>query len=1133
MTGPDGGKLSSATGINSKAAGVWDATGSSGRSLWGSKAVFSGRHCSAGYWQLAEGRSVPALDELSVCVALSRRITSPKWTAFTYKQQGGTRVELGLAGVAGAARLAVRSVLEARLNETAPGQPCCPAANGTLTLGASHGFANGQVVVETGSNFLGEMSLFRMWGRGGGQLQLLGGRRGAMGLPGLGHAGLPPSLMLVCSALTTTFPSNISVLTISVSPSARNHSLHAQNTEGDQERRPFLKAPVKVRFECLVYVSVTPSIDVSEAQAEICRLLSVKYSNEMLTLNTEPNSTRVNPVEALPTATPLPSNSPGNTTAFTDPASSAPTEPEVSAVTGSPAVTLPTAASSFSPSSASSEPGHPWTDKGQKSSDIFFMVILNVIVMSGSQDPAETIQTWLRNTLEFEWMLVLNFALLAKAHSQMPSIFEHGIPGMYKTSMPMQPSHGCSFQVCVHRPQFNITETAELISGLLIRPYTNGSVSVEARPEEITITYIEPGWCPERAELTERGLYVWPQTEALGRVSQPCKGAATEEASRVCGVNGTTGKATWDPPDLQLCPSVETTISDLSQINITANNSVDMVDIIGDLMGNSMHLPLSLVEIVLDKLVEVVNVSQVSSSMASDMVSIIDDILQHGSDLSSVTNKILNITGSIGDKVLCDGSAYNTTTPSLALSLVNVNSSQFDGLTFGVSSFSHGLDPKIYINEKLLNDMVAFISLPQEVEDFFPQGEGTQSRIQFQFYGTPDLFQDPGNGLELYTHVVSASITNATRDIKDLEQSVRVTLHHHTPNEHKDKVECVFWNFHSNGNRGGWDNTGCERNSTTANHTTCLCNHLTHFAVLVDMSRYKLSKKDERILSVISNLGCGVSSVFLGISLLTYSAFEKLRRDYPSKILINLSLALLGLNLVFLVNSWLSSYGNVLCVAVAATLHYFTLASFTWMGLEAVHMYLALVKVFNVYVPSYMFKFCILGWGVPLVIVGTVLAVTPEAYGSKLYEDSPESPVSTEQFCWVQHNVVFYVSVVTYIFLILICNISVFGLVLVQIRKMQVNRPAGTQNGLSQDLRSVASLTFLLGLTWMLAFFSWEPFKVPLFYLFAVLNSLQGFFLFLFYCLMKENVRKQWRVHLCCGRFRLNDQSGSTDLLFT
>ncbi len=97
---------------------------------------------------------------------------------------------------------------------------------------------------------------------------------------------------------------------------------------------------------------------------------------------------------------------------------------------------------------------------------------------------------------------------------------------------------------------------------------------------------------------------------------------------------------------------------------------------------------------------------------------------------------------------------------------------------------------------------------------------------------------------------------------------------------------------------------------------------------------------------------------------MTYPHLRKLRRDYPSQILINLSLALLGLNLVFLVNSWLSSWGlDGLCVAVASMLHYFLLASYTWMGLEAVNMYFALVKVFNVYVPSYILKFCAAGWG--------------------------------------------------------------------------------------------------------------------------------------------------------------------------
>lgn len=78
----------------------------------------------------------------------------------------------------------------------------------------------------------------------------------------------------------------------------------------------------------------------------------------------------------------------------------------------------------------------------------------------------------------------------------------------------------------------------------------------------------------------------------------------------------------------------------------------------------------------------------------------------------------------------------------------------------------------------------------------------------------------------------------------------------------------------------------------------------------------------------------------------------------------NLSTSLLFLNMMFLLDAWLASYDKQgLCMAVAAFLHYFLLTSFTWMGLESIHMYIALVKVFNTYIRRYILKFCIVGWG--------------------------------------------------------------------------------------------------------------------------------------------------------------------------
>ena len=92
----------------------------------------------------------------------------------------------------------------------------------------------------------------------------------------------------------------------------------------------------------------------------------------------------------------------------------------------------------------------------------------------------------------------------------------------------------------------------------------------------------------------------------------------------------------------------------------------------------------------------------------------------------------------------------------------------------------------------------------------------------------------------------------------------------------------------------------------------------------------------------------------------------------------------------------------------------------------------------------------------------------------------------------MQNNVVFYITVLAFVLLVMLINLSVFTVVLVQIRNMRTNKPAGNKGSILQDLRAAASLTFLLGLTWPLAFYALGPAKVPLLYFFSILNSLQG-----------------------------------------
>uniref|UniRef100_A0A8I3PYG9 Adhesion G protein-coupled receptor G2 n=2 Tax=Canis lupus familiaris TaxID=9615 RepID=A0A8I3PYG9_CANLF len=338
-------------------------------------------------------------------------------------------------------------------------------------------------------------------------------------------------------------------------------------------------------------------------------------------------------------------------------------------------------------------------------------------------------------------------------------------------------------------------------------------------------------------------------------------------------------------------------------------------------------------------------------------------------------------------------------------------------------------------------------------------------------------------------------------------------------------VRCVFWDLGRNGGRGGWSSDGCSVKDRKLNETICTCSHLTSFGVLLDLSRTSLPPAQMMALTFITYIGCGLSSIFLSVTLVTYLAFEKVRRDYPSKILIQLCAALLLLNVVFLLDSWIALYNmRGLCISVAVFLHYFLLVSFTWMGLEAFHMYLALVKVFNTYIRKYILKFCIVGWGVPAVVVTIVLAISPNNYGLGSYGKFPNG--SPDDFCWINSNAVFYITVVGYFCVIFLLNVSMFIVVLVQLCRIKKKKQLGAQRKTSiQDLRSVAGLTFLLGITWGFAFFAWGPVNVTFMYLFAIFNTLQGFFIFVFYCVAKENVRKQWRRYLCCGKLRLAENS--------
>lgn len=90
-----------------------------------------------------------------------------------------------------------------------------------------------------------------------------------------------------------------------------------------------------------------------------------------------------------------------------------------------------------------------------------------------------------------------------------------------------------------------------------------------------------------------------------------------------------------------------------------------------------------------------------------------------------------------------------------------------------------------------------------------------------------------------------------------------------------------FWHFVKHcylvtsfpGIKGGWSSKGCKKSTVQKyeGYITCECNHLTNFALLLDVSQ-RGSKARE--LSIVTWIGCGMSVRGLVMTIITYLFFR-------------------------------------------------------------------------------------------------------------------------------------------------------------------------------------------------------------------------------------------------------------------
>ncbi|XP_064024789.1 adhesion G-protein coupled receptor D1 isoform X2 [Pogoniulus pusillus] len=359
------------------------------------------------------------------------------------------------------------------------------------------------------------------------------------------------------------------------------------------------------------------------------------------------------------------------------------------------------------------------------------------------------------------------------------------------------------------------------------------------------------------------------------------------------------------------------------------------------------------------------------------------------------------------------------------------------------------------------------------------------------------------------SYLISIKVEPLPRLSCNLSGSPLITIqltHKLTPRQYSQALNksnrvhlyCAFLDY-SNGT-GVWSNEGCVRESGDLNYSVCLCNHLTNFAILMQVVPLKLTREHQVALSSITYIGCALSIFCLTITLVTFAILSSVStiRNQRYHIHANLSFAVLVAQ-ILLLTSFQFSLGTMPCKILAVLLHFFFLSAFAWMLVEGFHLYSMVIKVFGSEESKHLYYYGI-GWGCPLVICVISATSSPGSYGES-------------GNCWLSlENGAIWAFVAPALFVILV-NIGILIAVTRVISRISADnyKVHGDANAFKLTAKAVAVLLPILGSSWIFGILAVNAHALVFQYIFAVFNSLQGFFMFLFHCLLNSEVRAAFK----------------------
>lgn len=413
---------------------------------------------------------------------------------------------------------------------------------------------------------------------------------------------------------------------------------------------------------------------------------------------------------------------------------------------------------------------------------------------------------------------------------------------------------------------------------------------------------------------------------------------------------------------------------------------------------------------------------------------------------------------------------------------------------------------------KILPEMQVSVSISINTSDV------QSDRVDFSLFSDSNLFTAMVKTKDASRHARSqvispviaarAKLRNRTNDKKN---SVYIQFFHNV--SETDKLQCVFWNTKIS----SWDSAGCHVRNMSTNNIQCECSHLTNFALL--FTRYTQRRV---YLEVLTYVCLGFSCITLVITIIANSMYlhhllrfgrspgNHLKPSIrASSILLSLCTSLLGGHLMFLVGGNHQSQ-DIGCKVIGVLVHFFYLCVFSWSMIEGLNIFFSFVYIIfsknrlSIDIAHFFKKASFFGWGIPAIIVFLTLVIN----GSKNYGLTTESIDYQEQGLCFLKQTPFFVTFIGPYLLCLVCNLIVLVMLAVALRRHDSSSLSSNKVTWKRRALGFCGICVVLNLTWIIGAVKIIVDNEVLMILFIIINGLQGFFIFVFYCLLKTEVRR-------------------------